>query len=312
MSQPTLQDVHVNRPMTEISIKYKNEEFIGEQLFKPIMVNKESDKYWTYGKQDFKLYKTKRAPGDEARTGGFTIDSDSTYNCDEHAWADIIPDRIRENQDEPINLDIDKTEYCTNVILLDLEDDIRTLAGTSSTYPTGHYESLSAGDQWDNNSSDPIKKVRGMLSTIHSKIFIPTKNYSLFISKDVFDKLVDHPQVIERIKYSQLGVTTEDLLAKLFGVKQVIVAGAGYDSAAEGQTEVLTYLWSKKVIAAYVNPNPGLKMLTFGATFRRKGYRQVRKWREEKKKSDMIEVSDLFDTKVICSQAGYLLDNVIA
>ena len=57
MPQPTLSDVHVNRPLTNISVAYSQEaagvEFVADRAFPAIPVENKSDLYYTYKRGDF-------------------------------------------------------------------------------------------------------------------------------------------------------------------------------------------------------------------------------------------------------------------
>src|ERR1035438_6133175 len=57
MPQPTLQDVHVNRPLTNISVAYLQEaagvEFVADKAFPAVPVENKSDLYYTYARADF-------------------------------------------------------------------------------------------------------------------------------------------------------------------------------------------------------------------------------------------------------------------
>ena len=57
MPQPTLQDVHVNRPLTNVSVAYLQEaagvEFVADKAFPAVPVENKSDLYYTYARADF-------------------------------------------------------------------------------------------------------------------------------------------------------------------------------------------------------------------------------------------------------------------
>jgi hypothetical protein len=89
-----------------------------------------------------------------------------------------------------------------------------------------------------------------------------------------------------------------------------------------GQAESIGYLWGKDVIFAYVPARPGLKVPAFGYEFvwvYPGGQVQVaERWREQKRKSDVIRVSRRYDLRFIAvdssadSLAGYLIKDAIA
>jgi len=310
MSTPTTRDVHIDQALSNVSIKYTNAGLIAEKLFTPITVTKDSNVYFIYGKQNFKVFNLLRAPGTRGKEVEWTISQSAAYSVKEYSAEMKLVDEVRDNADDPIKYDADTTEYATEIVMLDTEKRLADAAQNTANYATGHYETLSGGDKWsDYTNSDPIKKVREIKETIRNKIFrYPNK---LIVSSSVHRYLLDHPKILERIKYSQLGVTTEQLLARIFEIDEYIVGGAGYDSANEGGTETMTNIWGNSVIAAYVTPTPGIKQLSFAYLFRRQGYRMVERWREDGIRADWIRVSDKYDYAIVSNVAGYLLKSVV-
>ena len=65
--QPTPSDVHVNAPLTQISIAFLQNasDFIATRVFPNIPVSKQSDRYYTYERGDFNRDEmAERAPAD--------------------------------------------------------------------------------------------------------------------------------------------------------------------------------------------------------------------------------------------------------
>ena len=83
---------------------------------------------------------------------------------------------------------------------------------------------------------------------------------------------------------------------------EVLIAGAGENTANLNQTKVLDYIWGEDVILAYVNPVPGRKKISLGYTFVW-GERESSKWYEQAIKATNIEVSEYCDEN-ICAAAG--------
>lgn len=132
------------------------------------------------------------------------------------------------------------------------------------------------------------------------------------MGKQVFDVLVDHPEVIERVKYSQLGIITAELLARLFQVERIIVGEAGNNTAAEGATDVLAYVWGKDVLVAYIAPSVKLKQVTFGYTFTYAN-RTVKRWRDEDREGTYVRIGgDNYVQKIVAAACGYLVKAAVA
>jgi hypothetical protein len=170
---------------------------------------------------------------------------------------------------------------------------------------------LATTSQWsDYNNSDPIGDVRTARTTIRQNTF--KKPNTMVIGRQAFDQLVEHPQIIERVKYSQLGVITPELIARIFQLDNVWIGDAGSNSAAEGQTDSLSYVWGKHAIIAYVSPKISIKMLTLGVTFTY-SQRIVKRWRDEDREGTYVRIgNDNYVQKIIAAVAGYLIKNAVA
>jgi hypothetical protein len=138
--------------------------------------------------------------------------------------------------------------------------------------------------------------------------------------------LEDHPDFIDRIKYSERAILTQEIIAAVIGFSgKIIIPGTGI---ATGADLVPSYLWGKDVLFAWVPPRPGLKIPAFAYEFvwgYGGGLKQaVDRWREEKRKSDLIRVSRRYDLKLVGKEnnpgsanngkvvTGYLIKAAIA
>jgi len=310
MSAPTVRDVHIDVALTNVSVKYKNAKFIGERLFTVLPVRKDSDVYFIYGKQDFRIQDDTRAPGGRGKKVEWTISKSDAYRVKEHSNEMQLIDEIRDNADDPIRYDADSTEYITNIGLLNLEYTLSAIAQDVTNYGASNQKALTGTDKWSDNSSDPLGQVQDAIKQIENSIFLSPN--IMIISNDVFKKIKNHPQIREQIKYTHLGVTTPQLLAQFFEVDEVVIGLSGYVSDKEGQsTETLTQLWSNCVILAYVNPRATVKTISYAFLFRKEGYRNVEKWREPETRSDWIRVNDKYDKAIVANTAGYIFTTVV-
>ena len=116
MPIPTPGDVHVNRPLTNISIAYIQEAtaFIADKVFPTVPVQKQSDRYFKYLKEDwFRSEAKERAPATESAGSGWRIDNTPTYYATVFAVHKDVDDFTRANSDEPIDMDRDATLWVT-------------------------------------------------------------------------------------------------------------------------------------------------------------------------------------------------------
>ncbi len=322
-------NTHIDKLLTNVSVGYQNEDFVGEMLFPSVGVNKQSDLYYIHGREgwtpeiDAGTDNTLRAPGAVAtEIDGMTV-STNPYFALERALQAFVTDEEVQNVDSPLAPRRDATDLVTEKLMLGKELIIHSLATTAANYASGHSTTLSGTDQWsDYANSDPKDDIKVGRDKIHSVLFRRV-NKSV-MPYEVMSQLEDHTDIIERIKYSERGVLTREIIAAVLGLDDVIVPGAGYNTANPGQTESLAYIWGKDVVLAYVPPRAGLKTPAYGYEFSWNygsasgPRRQVTRWRDEARKSDVVRVSHRFDIKHVAvdgsglSTAGYIIKAAVA
>ena len=318
-------DVHVDEVLTNISVGYPNNEFISERVAPAVRVTKQSDKYYIHGKEGWVLEPGSdvRAPGTVANEiPGLEVSTD-TYFAVEHALQIPVTDEERQNADSPLSPDRDGTELVTSKVLLQRELIVRDLVQTAANYPGAHTVTLAGATQWSDygaGNSDPVGDVKTGIRQIHSVLFLePTVGVFPY---RVMSFLEDHPDFIERIKYSQPGVITADIIGSVIGMSNIVVPGAGHNTARMGQAESLAYIWGDDVLLAYVPSRPGLKipayMYEFVWRYPNGQVQVVERWREPARKSDLVRVSRRYDHKFIAVDgtgdtiAGYLIKDAVA
>jgi hypothetical protein len=312
MTQPSRSDVHVNRPLTNISIAYiqKASDFVADKLFPIVPVTKQSDRYFTYTKDYwFRTNAEKRAPASESAGSGFAIDNTPNYFADVYAHHMDVADQTRANVDDPLNMDRDATLYVTQNLLLKREKSFMAKYMT-----TGVWQGHTGGDftptaKWDLSTSNPMNDIDVLKAEIKSKTgFLPN---SLVVSNDTFRALRNNPVVLDRIKYTQRGIISEELLAALFGVEKFLVASAVINSAQEGKTAVMGFLTSKSFLLAYANPAPSILQPSAGYIFSWQGLfgagaqgNRIKTFRMEHLEADRVEGEMAYDMKMVGSDLG--------
>ena len=96
---PTLDTLHVDEALTNISIAYRNEAFVAEQLLPVVPVQKRRDIYFKFSKQHFVAEDDTYYPGSHAKRIEVDLEKRGYYDAHGHALEAIIPDEFRENAD---------------------------------------------------------------------------------------------------------------------------------------------------------------------------------------------------------------------
>jgi hypothetical protein len=298
--------------------------FVADKAFPLLPVSKQTGTYFTYSKGDLLRNEAKlRAPGTEAQSGGVGVSHTATYNCQPYAWKEYVTDEDYANADTPLKPDQDAAENVAFKMALASE-----VAWAAAYFKTGVWDHLETGvasgastDQflcWNVDGSNPNLDI----SAGRSKVQGATGRYPniAVISADVYEVLKSHTKIIDRIQHTQRGIITTDVLASLWDLNAVYVAGGVYNSAKFGASDSVAHIMSDGVLLAYAEKSPGLKKASAGYCFSWTGIAggaagsmamQIKKYREEAKSSQAIEGNMPIDHKVVCTDLACFFTNVL-
>ncbi len=333
MPNPAQSDLHVNQPLTNISIAYAQDaaSFIATKVFPKVSVQKQSDLFWKYSKSDFRRTDAeRRAPGTESPGTGYNVTTD-TYFTHIYAVHKDIDDQTRANADSTFKLDSEATKFVTNQLLLkrDIDWNARYFkAGVWGTDLTGVGSSPSTNQflQWDDASSDPISQFAD-LQVDFMRENAGRKANTLVLGAHVLKALKNHPDILDRIKYTQKGIVTTDLIASLLDVDRILVSYATVTGVERGldattQDAAATYDFisdSKSALLVHTPSSPGLQTPAAGYTFSWGGYLggnaegvRIKRFRMEQIASDRIEGEATYDMKVIGADLGVFMSSVVS
>lgn len=326
MPTPTGSDLWVNRPLTNLSIAYfqDDQDFAADTMFPPVPTEHKSNQYYKYDKGPWlRTRAEKRAPRTESAGTGWTTTTDN-YNTEVRAIHVDISDIDRANQDRPVfDLDRDATKLITRDIRLRRELDwIEAYWGTgkwSNTDQTGVAAAPGANQflQWNQSASTPIEDIEEQ--RLKMSRITGLKPNVLALGPEVYSVFKNHPQFIERVKYSQKAILTLDLIASMLDLDKVVIPMAVQDTSEEGGTETLVFIYTKGALLAHAASSPGLMTPSAGYSFEWTGYlgaatrgTRVSKFRMEALKSDRVEIESAYDFKLVSADLGVFFATAVA
>ena len=301
--------IHQDKALEQISIQYRNGNLIADLLSPAVMVQHETDKFYVYDQGNLTLPQTLRANKGKANEAQYNV-STSSYQLKKHSLKDLVSDDDRANADEALDVDVDTTEQLTDRILLRKEYDLAQLVQDTGTF--SNQQSLSATAIWSLNTtlSDPIPTFNTATSVINKNAGLNPN--TIVMSNNGFISLKDHVSLIDRTKYTSPDSFTEAMMAKLFGVDRVLVSKGIYDTDQEsvGGSISMAYIWTNTCFLGYIERSPGLKKPSALYSFNQIANGSnfiVKKWREEERDGDFVEVTTRYQHKAIATNAGYLI-----
>lgn len=322
---PTPGDVHVNRPLTDISIAYLQgqERFVAADVFPVIPVQKQSDRYFVYNKGDLMRDEAMpRAPGTESAGMNYDIDNTPTYSCTKYALHKDVDDDTVANADAPLRPMQDAAEILTDKLLMK-----RDSVFVSNYFVTGvwdtDWDGVASGPganqflQFDATGANPIETIDAAKEAVEG--LTGYEPNVIVMGKAVYNTVKNNSNIIDRIKYTQRGLITPDLLASLFGVQKLVIPGGVSNTAAKGATDVIARLFGKHVLLAYRPERPAIMKPSAGYCFSWAGLYgagndglRAKQFRMEHLNSTRIENEFAWDLKVVATDCGAFLEDAIS
>jgi hypothetical protein len=299
---PLKNQLHVDTLLSNISVKYANTEYIADKVFPQLPVMKDSDKYriWV---RNFRLPESLRNHKGVAREHDFDVTT-SSYLLADHALKNYVSDDDADNYDIS-DLRADTTEELTDKIMLRMEKSVADLFTTTNWSLN---VSLAAANAFSANTtvSNPIPIFDTAATTIiQNSGYQP--NFGI-LPRNGFINCKNHVSVLDRVKYVSKDMTV-DMLAALFNLPSLLVPIASIDNAALGVAESIGNVWGDNAFVGYKAPTPSPLKPSAGYIFV-KNQPRVRRWRDEERKSEAIEVQMKFQPKVVASLTGYLIRDI--
>ena len=315
MAQPTHTEIQAVDPvLSNMLVGYMQAEdrFIASKLFPVVPIEKQSGTYYAFTKKYWFLDSLKvRAPGGAFARSGYGVE---TATAQALLWGleHPIADEARANNQMPMALEQAGLQWLAQQSLIRKERAFAADFMANSVWGTSDNNSTT---DWDDfTSGDPVNDVLTARRTISNNTGFDGNTMAL--GYIVHQALVNHPDIIDRVKYVQAATLSnvEGALAAAFGVANYWVGKASYNSANEGQTFSAAAIIDDDCLVAYVSPTPGIMTASAGYTFAWEGgggAGQIGVYRDQSVKSDILQHSEAWDQKAVATDLGYIFLDVV-
>lgn len=324
---PTASDVHVNTPLSNVSIAYVQREtdWIALKTSPVVPSLKQTDRYFEYDKADWLRDEAeKRAPASESAGGGWRLDNTANFSCDVFAYHKDVDDQIRANQDAAINLDRDAAEFVTQKMLIKREREWNDAFMQTSVWSKDFDPGVDSPSNldWSAAASTPIADIRSEIDRIKSTTGYRPRGIALGYS--TWRILQDNPDFTGRISFgtpSSPTIVTPNLLAQVLQLEEVHIAEAVRATSVEGAaTDTFDYIVADDRALLYFTPRrPSLltpsAMYTFvwtGLLGAAAGGMRMKRFRMEPLAADRVEGEAAWDFKVVAPDLATLFINTIS
>lgn len=205
------------------------------------------------GDERLKKYNLRRAPGSATRRIEINFEGKS-YTVNQYSVEVPMPRELIREADESRklnvanHLDVSKIAMATanDVLLLDYELEVSTLATTVGTYAAGHVLALAGATKWSAATGTPVTDIATASELIRKKI--GKRPNKLTLSADAYQALKHNPQVKDYLPNTQTGPASIDQLKTILDVQEIVVGDAIWKDATGTGADV----WGNNAILAYV------------------------------------------------------------
>lgn len=322
---------HVDTYLTNLAVDFYNnsDQFVAGKVFPTLPVDQASGLYMKWDKGYFLRDEMRERPLGERNRRIQYKSSSGRYTCIEEGVNHRIDDRERPGVQDKTANPLDPDEAAMRLLVQQgLIHQERTWVnrffktGVWTTDLTGVSSGPSTGQflQLDQTGSDPADLVAQMQDTQAgggSKA-----GNTLVIGRDVLRALKKHPSIKDAIKYTQTGIVTLDILAAYLGVDRIFVPGGVQNTAAEGQTDAISFIVPKKsMLLVYANPTPSRVEPSGGYTFAWTGLIPgetnafggvIARYRDEPAHSDEFEIRVAGDQEIVAPDMGVFFSGAVA
>ncbi len=323
----TIKEQIIAGPLAGVSIAYRNMDYVADKVFPTIDTNDPKVKITKYIRGDwFRDEAGIRAAGARANRGAPKT-TNVSVSTDEYAFASEVTDedrRFSKSLGAPVlQPETDAIEFAADKVDLKKERRVASLI-TSGTWADGVSGGADAEGLWS-----PGGSTNTFLTDIETgrkavRSYIGRNPNVLLLDDATFGALKECESVLEKIKYTQRGVLTKELLAAMLDLDEVLVGKAVYSSAnekADGTDLTLVDIWTVNSgkgmgFLAYRPQRLGMKVQCAGLQYRVKyengQARRTSTWREPAEHKDLYEVAEDTDIVQIDAYAGYLWKDTYA
>lgn len=251
-------------PLEGVAFDFAADEagFLADKLFTPKPVDKALKKIGQLDTSKLRVLNTEKGTNSEPDL----IDEQIFYTSvtlDEHKLGSEVNPRDVRDADQPALVgDARKTKIVTLGLQLRREQKAVTLATTTGNYPSALTSAIASGSRWNEAGGDPESD----LVTAHQALMntCGRRANAIAIGDQTMDKIRLSPYFRERTKYTSPGPIPTELVKAFFGVENLFVGNARYDSAKEGATASIGGFWSDFAIAFVYNASPSMEDVGYG------------------------------------------------
>lgn len=310
----TQQRALIDMLLTNVATGYFPKELIAESILPEVKSDHFTGKIGKFGTSHLRIVSTVvGGKGKYRQIEGVARDSDS-FHIEGHGLQDIVTREDYANVIDPFKAEADSVLTLQTLLWLEKEKSLADTLGDTGTITQN--VTLAGGQQYnDYLNSDPISDFNVARQGVYDGCGVEPN--TCIMSLSVYNKLRFHPAMLIALgyRYDRPGGLNQQELCAALSVEKLLIGKAKYNSAAEGQTDVLADVWGKNIVFAVCPENPQIPQVSLGYTVRLNGSDPRKVYKQplfNPPEANEILVEDLYDQNILKAAAAYLIKSAIA
>jgi hypothetical protein len=329
MATDRVNRVHTPAFLQTFSLGFQPRGMIADRVAPRVKVGKQSDKYRKWGKNGLLIAEARWHPGTIPNAIEMRW-SEDTYYANINKLRTLVLDAERRNADADLDLETVATELVTGSVAISREKRVADLFTTAGNYAAAQKITKAGGSEWDQAAvvvtAQPLIDIMALVAKVSANALVPISELTVVIPEVVYTTaLWNNSAILDRIKYSSMGVVTPDLLRAALGVKEVIFSASMAVNGPEvADSDVITgftptFLWGDTVWVGLVNEGNNQNAASFARSFNWREEsggqdRQIRRYRtdDEGREGDWVECKEAIGEKIVYADAGGIIINTLS
>ncbi len=320
---PTPTELQFDGRLTNISIQYRNPEYIADLVVPPTPVPKKTGKFKKYTKPErFTVPSTLVGPKSVPNEVEWSTE-EGTFTCKDYGLEEFVSEEEVANADVPIQPMSDATDFVTDLVLLDKEKRVADAVFDTNNYGASNQTDIAGG--WATLSDDALTDIEVGIDACFAPPNVMAMGIATWRKLARNEKILAavkgtlKPQALKTGSVAVPAAVNQQELAEHLGLDAVLVGRARINTAKKGQTASYARVWdgpnTGKGGAALlrVKANAGTRDVISASQFAWK-QRQVFRYASTRGAygGTTIRVVESLVLKVICTDVGYLFVDCLA
>lgn len=286
--------------------------YIADQILPILGVGKKAATLSVIQRKNLTVPNTTRADGGTFNRVSLYA-TDLSYSCVNDGLEGTLPDGQRENYADDFDAELETVAGIKIKMMIAREQRVKNLIFNTTTWTGSSLYTDNSGSPWDNVATNIISQVGAAKEKVRLNTGVPAD--SLVIGEAAMQNVLKNTGIIARFPGASL--ITEAMLranlAAIFGLEQLLVGQAAYNSADEGQTATMADMWGDDyaMVAALGRDGMPLSEAQLGRTILWQPYtaemETVEQYREQQTKSDVFQVERCINEKIFDAYFGHLM-----